>query len=121
MYLKLKSELLPYAYTWSRAAVDGKPLMRAMFLDYPNDYTYTPATRYQYLFGPDFLVAPVYQDTQADTLGNDIRDGIYLPEGRWVDYFTGDVYEGGRHPHDPSEQQPLADRSFRPHLRVLAR
>ena len=96
MYLKLKSELLPYAYTWSRAAVDGKPLMRAMFLDYPNDYTYTPATRYQYLFGPDFLVAPVYQDTQADTLGNDIRDGIYLPEGRWVDYFTGAVYEGGR-------------------------
>ena len=96
MYLKLKSELLPYAYTWSRAAVDGKPLMRAMFLDYPNDYTYTPATRYQYLFGPDFLIAPVYQDTQADTLGNDIRDGIYLPEGRWVDYFTGDVYEGGR-------------------------
>ena len=95
MYLKLKSELLPYAYTWSRAAVDGKPLMRAMFLDYPNGYTYTPATRYQYLFGPDFLVAPVYQDTQADTLGNDIRDGIYLPEGRWVDYFTGDVYEGG--------------------------
>ena len=70
--------------------------MRAMFLDYPNGYTYTPATRYQYLFGPDFLVAPVYQDTQADTLGNDIRDGIYLPEGRWVDYFTGDVYEGGR-------------------------
>ena len=47
MYLKLKSELLPYAYTWSREAVDGKPLMRAMFLDYPNDYTYTPATRYQ--------------------------------------------------------------------------
>ena len=96
MYLKLKSELLPYAYTWSRAAVDGKPLMRAMFLDYPNDYTYTPATRYQYLFGPDILVAPVYQDTQADSLGNDIRDGIYLPEGRWVDYFTGDLYEGGR-------------------------
>lgn len=96
MYLKLKSELLPYAYTWSRAAVDGKPLMRAMFLDYPDDYTYTPATRYQYLFGPDILVAPVYQDTQADSLGNDIRDGIYLPEGRWVDYFTGDIYEGGR-------------------------
>ena len=96
MYLKLKSELLPYAYTWSRAAVDGKPLMRAMFLDYPDDYTYTSATRYQYLFGPDFLVAPVYQDTQADTLGNDIRDGIFLPEGRWVDYFTGDLYEGGR-------------------------
>lgn len=95
MYLKLKSELLPYAYTWSRAAVDGKPLMRAMFLDYPNDYTYSSATGYQYMFGPDFLVAPVYCSTASDTAGNDIRDGIYLPEGRWVDYFTGNVYEGG--------------------------
>lgn len=95
MYLKLKSELLPYAYTWSHAAIDGKPLMRAMFLDYPNDYTYSSATGYQYMFGPDFLVAPVYCSTASDTAGNDIRDGIYLPEGRWVDYFTGEIYEGG--------------------------
>lgn len=96
MYLKLKSELLPYAYTWSHAAVDGKPLMRAMFLDYPDDYTYSSATGYQYLFGPDFLVAPVYCDTESDSLGNDVRNGIFLPEGRWIDYFSGDIYEGGR-------------------------
>lgn len=95
MYLKLKSGLLPYAYTWSRAAVDGKPLIRAMFLDYPGDYTYSSATAYQYMFGPDFLVAPVYRNTASDTLGNDIRDGIYLPEGRWVDYFTGNLHDGG--------------------------
>ena len=74
---------------------DGVAILESAFMTV-DDYTYTPATRYQYLFGPDFLVAPVYQDTQADTLGNDIRDGIYLPEGRWVDYFTGAVYEGGR-------------------------
>lgn len=93
-YLKLKSELLPYAYTFAREAVDGKPLIRAMFLDYPSDFTYSPATRYQYLYGPWFLVAPVYQSTAADDQGNDRRDGIYLPEGEWIDYLTGDIYSG---------------------------
>ena len=95
-YLKLKSELMPYAYTIARDAVDGKPMIRAMFLDYPNDYTLGTKTQYQFLFGPSFLVAPIYQETQPDAEGNDIRDGIYLPEGLWVDYWNGDVYEGGR-------------------------
>ena len=30
-----------------------------------------------------------------DDKGNDIRDGIYLPEGEWFDYFTGEKYTGG--------------------------
>lgn len=96
MYLKLKSELMPYAYTFAKEAVDGMPLIRAMFLDYPNDYTYGAATRYQFMYGTDFLVAPIYQDTRADKEGNDIRNGIYLPEGTWIDYFSGEKYEGNR-------------------------
>lgn len=95
-YLKLKSELMPYTYTIARQAVDGKPMIRAMFLDYPNDYTLGSDTQYQFMYGPSFLVAPIYKDTKMDKEGNDIRNGIYLPEGRWVDYYNGDVYEGGR-------------------------
>ena len=93
-YLKMKSELMPYAYSIAKEAVDGKPMIRAMFLEYPNPYTYGKATEYQFMYGPYFLVAPIYQETQADEKGNDIRDGIYLPEGVWVDYFTGEKYEG---------------------------
>ena len=96
MYLKLKSELMPYTYSFAREVVDGMPLIRAMFLDYPNEYTYGTATRYQYMYGTDFLVAPVYQNTKADKEGNDIRNGIYLPEGTWIDYFSGERYEGNR-------------------------
>ena len=92
-YLKLKSELLPYAYTYARESVDGKPLVRAMFLDYPNDYTHGIATKYQFLYGPDFLVAPIYQPTRPDTLGGDVRNNIYLPAGTWYDYFSGRPYE----------------------------
>ena len=91
-YLKLKSELLPYAYTYAEEAIDGKPLIRAMFLDYPNDYTHGTATRYQFLYGPDLLVAPIYQPTRSDAEGNDIRHNIYLPAGRWFDYFSGLTY-----------------------------
>ncbi len=95
-YLKLKSELLPYSYSIARESIDGLPMIRAMFLEEQNDYTLSKNTQYQYMFGPYFLVAPIYQDTKADTLGNDIRNHIYLPKGSWVDYFSGQTYEGGK-------------------------
>src|SRR6185312_2181287 len=47
-------------------------------------------------YGPDFLIAPIYQQTNSDKEGNDIRNGIYLPAGSWIDYFTGNKYEGNR-------------------------
>lgn len=93
-YLKLKSELIPYTYSIAKEAVTGLPIIRAMFLEYPNAYTLGTATQYQYLYGPYFLVAPIYQATKSDDKGNDIRNGIYLPEGTWVDYFTGEKYAG---------------------------
>lgn len=95
-YLKLKAELMPYAYTIAHEAIEGKPMIRAMFLDYPNAYTLGTATQYQFLYGPYLLVAPIYQATKMDARGNDVRHGIYLPEGKWIDYYTGHSYEGGR-------------------------
>ncbi|MES2278129.1 MAG: TIM-barrel domain-containing protein [Bacteroidota bacterium] len=93
-YLKFKSELIPYTYSIAREAVTGLPIMRAMFLQYPNNYTHGAATQYQFMYGPNFLIAPIYQATRSDDKGNDIRNGIYLPEGIWIDYFTGDKYTG---------------------------
>jgi hypothetical protein len=93
-YLKLKSALMPYTYSIAREAMDGLPMIRAMFLEYPNPFTLGKATQYQFLYGPNFLVAPIYRTTKSDEQGNDIRNGIYLPEGDWIDYFTGDTYKG---------------------------
>ena len=93
-YLKMKSEFMPYAYSIAKEAIDGKPMIRAMFLEYPNKYTLGTATRYQFMYGPSVLVAPVYQNTKVDEEGNDVRNGIYLPEGNWIDYFTGEQYAG---------------------------
>lgn len=95
-YLKLKAALMPYTYSIAKEAIIGMPMVRAMFLQTPNAYTLGTATQYQFMYGPSFLVAPIYQATKADSLGNDIRNGIYLPPGTWVDYFSGDKYEGNR-------------------------
>ena len=95
-YMKMKSELMPYTYSIAREAVNGKPMIRAMFLEgEANDYTMSEATRYQYMYGPYILVAPIYQNTAMDDDGNDIRNNIYLPQGTWYDWFTGEAYNGG--------------------------
>ncbi|HVX51558.1 MAG TPA: TIM-barrel domain-containing protein, partial [Chitinophagaceae bacterium] len=93
-YLKLKSALLPYTYSVARQALTGLPIMRAMLLEDANRFTLGKSTQYQYMYGPYFLVAPVYQVTKTDKKGNDIRNGIYLPKGKWIDYFSGNIYEG---------------------------
>ncbi|MEO5942341.1 MAG: TIM-barrel domain-containing protein [Ferruginibacter sp.] len=93
-YLKLKSQLLPYTYSIAKETVNGLPMIRAMFLDYPNKYTLGKATDYQFMYGPSFLVAPIYQSTEMDKNGNDIRNNIYLPKGNWADYFSGQEYAG---------------------------
>ncbi|MGL5378454.1 TIM-barrel domain-containing protein, partial [Clostridium sp.] len=66
MYLKMKAEMMPYIYTIANEAVTGKPMIRAMMLEYPNKFTYGTKTQYQYMWGPNMLVAPVYQDTAGD-------------------------------------------------------
>ena len=95
-YLKLKSELMPYAYSIAKEAVDGMPMIRPMFMESKNAYTQGKASQYQFMYGPNFLIAPIYQATVSDEFGNDIRNGIYLPEGTWIDYFNGESYEGNR-------------------------
>jgi alpha-glucosidase len=88
-YLKLKLRLTPYMYTLCNEAYEtGVPSVRALVLEYPNDpVALGTATQYEFLLGKNFLVAPVYSDTN-------VRDNIYLPEGKWFDYWDGTIYNG---------------------------
>ncbi|GHF40447.1 hypothetical protein GCM10010218_22260 [Streptomyces mashuensis] len=88
-YLKLKEALLPYMYSYAaEAARTGVGPVRPLALEYPGDpKAATEAAKYEFLSGEYFLVAPVYRDSE-------VRDGIYLPEGTWTDYWTGRRYEG---------------------------
>ena len=88
--IELKYTLLPYIYTCARQAYEtGLPLMRAMFLEFPEDRE-CRKTDMQFMFGGNLLVAPVV-DKGADTRN------VYLPKGRWYDWYDGTVYDGGRY------------------------
>lgn len=87
--IKLRYKLLPYIYNeFYNAAVTGLPIMKAMFLDYQNDdECYKNESQYQYMFGENLLVAPVVDE-------NERFKKLYLPEGKWIDYWNDKVYEG---------------------------
>ncbi len=87
-YLNLRYQLMPYTYTITRETHDtGLPLMRAMWLHYPNDPEAVKRGD-QYLWGRDLLVAPVVER------GAHERE-LYLPKGTWYDWWTGDKTAGG--------------------------
>jgi alpha-glucosidase/alpha-D-xyloside xylohydrolase len=88
-YAELRYQLMPYTYTLAWEARDsGMPLMRAMWLHYPDDPT-ARGLADQYLWGRDLLVAPVHQK------GATSRE-VYLPGGDWFDWWTNERIAGGR-------------------------
>ncbi|MFW5399873.1 alpha-glucosidase [Yersinia sp. 1252 StPb PI] len=65
----------------------GLPVMRPLFLHYEND-AHTYGLKYQYLFGRDLLVAPVYEEGRTDWT-------LYLPSDNWINLWTGESHCGG--------------------------
>lgn len=86
-FAKLKASLRPYLVAaGDDAHRTGRPVMRPMQLEFPDD----PATAYldrQYLLGASLLVAPVF------SASGEVE--YYLPAGRWTNWFTREVVEGG--------------------------
>ena len=88
-YSELRYQLMPYTYTLAREARDrGLPLMRAMWLHYPDDVR-ARGLGNQFMWGRDLLVAPVF------TKGASSRD-VYLPKGEWYDWWTNARVTGGQ-------------------------
>ena len=88
-YLELRYALLPYNYTLAREACDtGLPLMRALWLHHSNEPEAVKRSD-EFLWGRDILVAPVLEKGAMERK-------LYLPRGQWFDWWTGEVYQGGR-------------------------
>lgn len=91
-WLRLRYALIPYLVQEASFCTDidhanGRPLMAPLLLDYPDDPTVWHIDD-QYLFGRDILVAPIMNEQGT-------RD-IYLPEGRWIELYSGKELTGGR-------------------------
>lgn len=92
-YANLRMNLIPYIYTEAKwASETGEPLMRSMAYAFPQD-SKAADYEFQYLFGRNLLVAPV-------TKPNAKRIEVYLPEGIWHNFFTGERCESGVHQLD---------------------
>ena len=101
-YINLRYHFLPHLYTLFReASTTGLPVVRPLVLEYPHD-KHTFNLNDQFLFGESILVAPVL------TAGTEYR-AVYLPEGTWVRYETGETCTGGQHilAHAPLDTLPL--------------
>ncbi|MCO6487584.1 MAG: DUF4968 domain-containing protein [Phaeodactylibacter sp.] len=86
-YALFRYRLIPYLYSHSYEMYrTGMPLMRALVLEYQDDENVYPIAD-QYLLGSQMMVCPV------TTKGAQTRV-VYLPEGTWFDYRTGQRYEG---------------------------
>ncbi len=89
-YLRLRYTLLPYIYSLAFGTHQtGAPYMRALFMDFPEDRR-AAKQRHEYMFGPAFLVAPVYKQGQTSRK-------VYLPKGTdWYNYWTREQLKGGQ-------------------------
>ncbi|HET7105128.1 MAG TPA: TIM-barrel domain-containing protein [Terracidiphilus sp.] len=88
-FLDLRYQLIPYIYSMAAQTRDtGIPLMRALWLAYPNDARASLIDD-SYLWGDSILVAPIYANGATERT-------VYLPDGAWWNFWTGEKLEGGR-------------------------
>jgi alpha-glucosidase (family GH31 glycosyl hydrolase) len=86
-YDELRYSLLPYLYSASyHQYKTGTPIMRALVLAYQDDVNVYNIDD-QYLLGDNMMVCPVTEKGAATRV-------VYLPEGEWIDYWTGKHYKG---------------------------
>ncbi|MCR5712290.1 MAG: DUF4968 domain-containing protein [Prevotella sp.] len=84
---EMKYKLMPYVYAQAKDCSErGLPMVRALLVEFPED----PGAwlvEDEYMFGSQILVAPLLESGNSRT--------CYLPKGKWIDYQSGKVYEGG--------------------------
>ncbi len=101
-YIQLRYQLLPYIYpAFWEAATTGAPILRPLLYHYPHDLQ-TYHLYDQVFLGSAIMAAPIYRP------GVEYRS-VYLPEGVWFDWWTGERYQGSQHilAHAPLEKMPL--------------
>ena len=85
--IRLRYLLLPYLYAQAwKVTSEGASLMRPLFADWPDDRE-TWRQEEEFLLGHSLLVAPVFRE--------DGTQRVYLPEGGWQDFWSGDRINGG--------------------------
>ena len=111
---EMKYRLMPYVYAQAKECTEkGLPMLRALFVEFPDDPGAWKVDD-EYLFGSQILVAPLLESGITGRT-------VYLPEGKWIDYQTEKVYEGGWHKIEAGSLPIIMlvrDGSVLPHLKL---
>ena len=111
---EMKYRLMPYVYAQAKECTEkGLPMLRALFVEFPDDPGEWKVDD-EYLFGSQILVAPLLEFGMTGCT-------VYLPEGKWIDYQTEKVYEGGWHRIEAGSLPIIMlvrDGSVLPHLKL---
>ena len=92
--LRLRHSLIPYIYTMNyRSYTEGRALCEPLYYTCP-EAREAYACKNGYMFGTQLLVCPV--TSKCDKHTKRAETAVYLPEGRWTNFFTGEIYEGGK-------------------------
>jgi alpha-glucosidase len=90
--IRLRYTLIPYIYSYEyQRRVTGIGLVRPLLFDWPQDSNVRNDIG-AWMFGDYLLVSPVVEPGQTSK-------NVYLPAGRWTDWFSGKVYQGGQTVH----------------------
>lgn len=93
-FLRFRHRMIPYTYTMNRLTEkEGRPLLMPMYYACPNEEEAYRVGN-EYFFGTQLIVAPITH--KADKRTHTAAVDIWLPEGRYTDIFTGEVYCGGK-------------------------
>ncbi|MCR4593910.1 MAG: DUF5110 domain-containing protein [Clostridiales bacterium] len=94
VFLRLRHRLIPYIYSMNYRSYDeDRALCEPIYYSYP-DISEAYSIKNEYMFGSELLVCPVTTPTDKKT--KTAATKVWLPEGRWINIFTGDIYKGGR-------------------------
>ena len=111
---EMKYRLMPYVYAQAKECTEkGLPMLRALFVEFSDDPGAWKVDD-EYLFGSQILVAPLLESGMTGRT-------VYLPEGKWIDYQTEKVYEGGWHQIEAGSLPIIMlvrDGSVLPHLKL---
>lgn len=90
-YMQFRHKLIPYLYTHSyQAKKTAISLIRPMYYQDKMEPAYSLPD--QYYFGSELIAAPFVEP--AAEMTNLSRQTVWLPEGEWFDYFSGEYYQG---------------------------
>ena len=93
-WLRFRHRLVPYLYTAAeRTHRLGEPLVQPMYYGWPEEREAYRVPN-QYLFGTELMVCPITEPARPE-LGLASTEA-WLPEGRWFDIFSGQIYTGNR-------------------------